>query len=219
MVVELRIISQIHPGYEEMDTQHYKFWTRECKVQVVLHNIHQSNKACLHTMTYSKTYHAWRRTPLPYPLSIVRTTESLPKTLKPHEVLIRIHAVSLNYRDVAMLREGGYPVPVEDGGISASDGAAEVIGVGEQVDEFRLGDHVAPTVDLESLTGDERDIDGIVLGGNGPGLLRQYAIFEEQHLVKLPKHLPWEEVRMLKSTQVNLWLTRSGRHLRSPLQV
>lgn len=147
-------------------------------------------------MTLPKTYHAWRRTPQPYPLSIVRTTESTPETLKPHDVLIQIHAVSLNYRDVAMLREGGYPVAVEDGGVSASDCAAEVVAVGDQVDKFKIGDHVAPTIDLESLTGDERDIDGIVLGGNGPGVLRPFAVFEEQYLVKLPKHLPWEEVNI-----------------------
>jgi NADPH:quinone reductase-like Zn-dependent oxidoreductase len=111
-------------------------------------------------MTYPNTYHAWRRTALPYPLSIVRTEESLPDTLDAHDVLIRIHAVSLNYRDVAMLREGDYPVPVEDGGVSASDCA-------------------------------------LTLGGGGPGVLREYAVFEEKYLVKLPEHLPWEEVSTL----------------------
>jgi NADPH:quinone reductase-like Zn-dependent oxidoreductase len=148
-------------------------------------------------MTYPNTYHAWRRTALPYPLSIVRTKESLPDTLGAHDVLIRIHAVSLNYRDVAMLREGDYPVPVEDGGVSASDCAAEVIAIGDQVSCFKKGDHVAPILDLENLTGEERDISGLALGGGGPGVLREYAVFEEKYLVQLPEHLPWEEVSTL----------------------
>jgi NADPH:quinone reductase-like Zn-dependent oxidoreductase len=148
-------------------------------------------------MTYPKTYHAWRRTALPHPLSIVRTEESLPDTIGAHDVLIRIHAVSLNYRDVAMLREGDYPMPVEDGGVSASDCAAEVIAIGDQVSHFKKGDHVAPIPDLENLTGEERDISGLTLGGNGPGVLRQYAVFEDIYLVKLPEHLSWEEVSTL----------------------
>jgi NADPH:quinone reductase-like Zn-dependent oxidoreductase len=148
-------------------------------------------------MTYPKTYHAWRRTALPHPLSIVRTEESLPDTLGAHDVLIRIYAVSLNYRDVAMLREGGYPGSAEDGGVSASDCAAEVIAIGDQVSYFKTGDHVAPTPDLANLTGEERDISGVVLGGDGPGVLREYAVFEDRYLVKLPEYLSWEEVSTL----------------------
>jgi NADPH:quinone reductase-like Zn-dependent oxidoreductase len=164
-------------------------------------------------MTYPKTYNAWRRTALPYPLSLARTKESLPDTLGAHDVLLRIHAVSLNYRDVAMLREGGYPMPVEDGGITASDCAAEVIATGDQVSRFKKGDHVAPVVDLENLTGEERDISGVSLGANGPGVLSEYAIFEEKYLVELPSHLSWEEVSRLP------WKSGvakpAGRHLRS----
>lgn len=126
-------------------------------------------------------------------MSIVLSTESLPETLGPHEVMIRIHAVSLNYRDVAMLREGAYPAPVEAGGICASDAAAEIVAQGSGASKFKIGDRVAPTIDLEALTGKERDIDAHVLGGNGPGVFTEYAVFQEKHLVKLPDHLSWEE--------------------------
>lgn len=111
-----------------------------------------------------------------------------------YDVLIRIHVVSLNYRDVAMLQEGKYPAPVKDGGISASDCAAEVVSIGSSVSKFALGDHVAPTIDLVVLTSEERDMRSVALGGIGPGTLREYAIFEEKVLVKLPAHLSWEEV-------------------------
>ena len=93
-----------------------------------------------------------------------------------------------------MLRENGYPVPVEVGGIPASDCAAEVVALGSKVKNFTLGNHVAPTIDLMNLTGDERTAKQIALGGDGQGTLRECAIFEEKYLVKLPNHLSWEEV-------------------------
>jgi NADPH:quinone reductase-like Zn-dependent oxidoreductase len=145
-------------------------------------------------MAYPKTYRAWRRSTTPYPRSLVLSKETLPDELGAKDVLIRIHAVSLNYRDGAMLQEGKYPVPVEDGGVSASDCAAEVVAVGSDVSKFAIGDRVAPTVDLMNLTGDERTMDSIALGGNGPGSLREYAVFEESVLARLPSHLSWEEV-------------------------
>jgi NADPH:quinone reductase-like Zn-dependent oxidoreductase len=149
-------------------------------------------------MSYPKTYRAWRRSTTPYPRTLVLSTETLPDEFGARDVLIRIHAVSLNYRDVAMLREGGYPVEVEDGGVSGSDCAAEVVAIGSEVTKFELGDRVAPTVDLLGLTGEEREMNEISLGGNGPGTMREYAVFEEKTLVKLPKHLSWEEVHMAR---------------------
>lgn len=141
-----------------------------------------------------KRYRGWRRTVPPYPLHITETFEDFPDELGPHEVLIRIHAISLNYRDIAMLREGGYPAGVEAGGIPGSDCAAEVMAVGSDVKDVEPGDRVAPTFDLLHLTGDEREMKMLALGGDGPGVLREYAIFEENVLVKLPEHLSFEEV-------------------------
>ena len=60
------------------------------------------------------------------------------------EVQLRIHAVSLNYRDIAMLM-GKYPRAYKAGLIPTSDGAGEVIAVGEGVTSFRPGDRVIGT--------------------------------------------------------------------------
>lgn len=168
---------------------------------------------------YPPTYRAIRRTPKPYPLSIQITTETLPQTLGPKDVVLKIHAASLNYRDVAMLREGKYvtppllppsfppqevtpnicyryPIPVSDAGIEGSCCAASVVAVGSAVTKFTPGDRVAPTVNLNFLTDDDRDAEGRVLGGDAPGVLREYAVFEERCLVRLPAHVSWEEVRI-----------------------
>lgn len=133
-------------------------------------------------MAYYRTTRSWRRTIPPYPLTIVPSVETLPKTLGPDDVVVRVHAVSLNYRD-AMLREGAYPIPVEASGICASDCSAEVVALGSEATKFKSGDHVAPTVDLENLTGEERDADSIALGGLGSGVLREHVVFEEKYLV------------------------------------
>jgi NADPH:quinone reductase-like Zn-dependent oxidoreductase len=118
----------------------------------------------------------------------------LSEKLEAKDILIQIHAVSLNYRDFAMLEERDYPVPVEEGGVDGSDCAAGVVVIGSEVNKFVVGDHVAPTISVLSLTDDERDMEEMALGSNLPGTLRQYAIFEEQVLVKLPAHLSWEKV-------------------------
>ncbi|KAL2669933.1 hypothetical protein Neosp_015099 [[Neocosmospora] mangrovei] len=144
-------------------------------------------------MAYPRTCRAFRRTEPPYPLAVVPSTETLPDTPGPRDVVIRVHAVSLNFRDVAMLHEGRYPAPAEPQGISASDCAAEVVAVGDEVKQFKVGDHVAPVFNMSNLEGTERDIEAVALGGDGPGVLREFAVFEDKFLVKLPQHLSWEE--------------------------
>jgi NADPH:quinone reductase-like Zn-dependent oxidoreductase len=106
-------------------------------------------------------------------------------------VLIRIHAVSLNYRDVAIMH-GKYPVDVIERGIPASDCAAEVAAIGSEVHDFEVGDHVAPIFDLKNFEGTEDKM--AVLGGDVDGVLRQFAVFNRNQLLHSPKHLTWEEV-------------------------
>lgn len=146
-------------------------------------------------MAPPSSYKSFRRTTGNLPLTILSSTESLPSQLQPTEVLIKIHAVSLNYRDVAMLH-GKYPVPVEERGIAASDCIAEVIETGSEVKSFKSGDRVAPIFDAKNLTGleDERSS---VLGGDEAGVLREYAVFDEKVLVRLPEYLSNEEVRFI----------------------
>lgn len=93
------------------------------------------------------------------------------------------------------MMNGKYPVPVIDRGIPASDCAAEVAAVGSEVKDFRPGDRVATLFDLNSITGTEDETK--VLGGDVDGVLRQYAVFDQNVLVHLPKHLSWEEVSLL----------------------
>ena len=115
------------------------------------------------------------------PLRLEITTEpTFPASgkLGPHDVLVRVRAVSLNYRDVVMLR-GRYPVDMLAGGIAASDAP---------------GDRVSPTFDFGELGGDAVGAGLAALGGNIDGVLREYAVWEDRSLVHLPAHLSWDEV-------------------------
>ena len=61
-----------------------------------------------------------------------------------HQVLIRVHATSLNRRDVFVLH-GQYPVGTRRSLVPLSDGAGEVVARGAGVTRFKLGDRVAGT--------------------------------------------------------------------------
>ena len=143
-------------------------------------------------MSIPETYKAFRRTTGDLPRTITSTTEQLPRELGPHDVLLKIHAVSLNFRDVAMLN-GRYPVEVIERGIPASDAAAEVAATGSAVTGFAIGDHVSVIFDLGNLTGQD-DGPSAALGGDVEGVLAEYAIFEDKYIVHLPQYLSWEEV-------------------------
>lgn len=149
-----------------------------------------------------QTYKAFRRSTGQTPQTLDLVTEQVPSSLKAYEVLIRIHAVSLNYRDVAMMR-GKYPIPVIERGISTSDCAAEVVAIGSDVNDFKIGDHVAPIFDLKNLEGNEDD--RAALGGDAEGVLREYAVFDRNVLVHLPEHLSWEEAACITCAGTTAW--------------
>ncbi|KAK3638759.1 hypothetical protein LTR56_012866 [Elasticomyces elasticus] len=154
-------------------------------------------------MVLPTEYRAFRRTTGELPHAITPSQETLPERLGPNDVLIKIHAVSLNYRDVAMLN-GKYPVKVIDRGVPASDCAAEVVGTGSAVRGFEKGDHVAPIFDINNLSGQD-DASMKALGGDVDGVLREYAVFNEEVLVQLPKYLSWEEASTITCAGVTAW--------------
>ena len=142
------------------------------------------------------THRAFRRRPGKQAGGIEMSsgTTTKPGPLAATEVLLKIHAVSINYRDVAMLH-GKYPVEVLNQGIATSDCAAEVVELGSKVVDFAVGDHVSVIFNLAVIKGDE-DTPSRALGGDSEGVLREYAVFDQEYLVHLPKSLRWDEVCM-----------------------
>ena len=144
-------------------------------------------------MNLPETYRVFRRTTGKPRLTIVPSTERLPRELGQTDVLIKINAVSLNFRDIAVL-DGRYPAPALEGGIVASDAAAEVAAVGSAVKDFAIGDRVSVIFNLVGLTGSEDEPYQRMLSSEVDGVLRENAIYEDKYLVHLPEHLSWEEV-------------------------
>lgn len=129
-----------------------------------------------------------------------------------NDVLVRIRANSMNYRELLIVR-GGYArnnkIPV----IPASDGVGEVVSVGNTVTAFQPGDRVAGTFfrDWESGAATEKQMN-TALGGGIDGTLAEYVVFPEHGLVKLPEHLTYEEAATLPCAAVTAWnsLTTGG---------
>lgn len=100
---------------------------------------------------------------------------------------------------------GRYPMPTTDGAISASDCSAEVVAIGSQVCDFKIGDRVAPTMNLADPLGKSRNGDYSKILGSEVGVLSEYAVFEGEVLVRLPEHLEWEEASTITCAGVTAW--------------
>src|SRR5690606_30785824 len=101
------------------------------------------------------------------------------------EVLVRMRAASLNYRDLAVVTGKYFGGPVARALIPLSDGAGEVEAVGDGVRRFSRGDRVVATFTQGSPPA--------ALGSPLDGTLAEYAVFPEDGLLPIPEHLSFEE--------------------------
>ncbi|KAM0714412.1 hypothetical protein Q7P37_010199 [Cladosporium fusiforme] len=134
-------------------------------------------------------------------------TEPLALPLTATQVLIKVHAVSLNYRD-ANIANGGNPWPVTPHGIPCNDAAGEIIDKGEQVTTLHIGDKVAPIVDTENLTGQEATRSW--LAADEDGVLADYIIFDQRKVCKLPAYLDWVQASIVPCAGVTAWAAMKG---------
>ena len=121
------------------------------------------------------------------------------------EVLVRMRASSLNYRDLMMV-EGTYNSKLKLPLVPFSDGAGEVVEVGDGVSRWKVGDRVCP-IFMQGWVDGELDYSKSksTLGGDLDGCLRQYAAFNEAGLVRIPDHLSFEEAACLPCAGVTAW--------------
>lgn len=123
----------------------------------------------------------------------------------PGEVLIRMHAASLNRRDVFVLK-GQYPMPPRPTVVPLSDGAGEVTAVGPGATRFRVGDKVLSIFFQGWIQGrPPANVSDTSLGGAVDGVLSEYITLNEQGLVALPPGLSYEEGATLPCAAVTAW--------------
>jgi NADPH:quinone reductase-like Zn-dependent oxidoreductase len=156
------------------------------------------------TSTMPNTRRAFRRTDdyTPGAPKFKLVTEDLALPLTATQVLIKVHAVSLNYRD-ANIANGGNPWPVIPYGIPCNDAAGEIIDKGEQVSTLNIGDRVAPIIDTENLTGQESTRSW--LAADEDGVLADYVIFDQRVVCKLPENLGWTQASIIPCAGVTAW--------------
>lgn len=133
------------------------------------------------------------------------------------EVLIGMRAASINYRDY-MMTQGTYGGRPRTGIVPLSDGAGEVLAVGEGVDEFKPGDRVSANFHVNWTAGGvEENQPRSDLGGTQDGMLAEQVVLPAHGLVKVPAHLSWEEAATLCCAGVTAWaaLMEVGNPLRA----
>lgn len=146
-------------------------------------------------------------------LANLRLAESPDPSPGPGQVLIRVRAVSLNYRDLLTV-EGKYNPKQKLPLIPCSDGAGEVVAAGEGVTRVRPGDRVCGIFAQRWIAGaPNREKLRSTLGGPLDGMLAELVVLPEDGVVLVPPHLTDEEAATLPCAGVTAWtaLVTQGR--------
>ena len=121
----------------------------------------------------------------------------------PHDVVVRLRAAALNYRDHAIIT-GKYRYDLDHDTIPCSDGAGEVVDVGSAVTRFRLGDRVIPTffqIWIDGAPPKKR----AALGAPLDGTLAEFVSLHEDGWVAMPKNLSFEQAATLPCAGPTAW--------------
>jgi len=138
-------------------------------------------------------------------------------TLKQHdepkpclrEVLVRVRANSLNFRELSVLR-GKYPLPVKSDVVMGADGAGEIVALGEGVTRVKIGDRVAAAMFPRWIDGPFARESSPQLGGSVDGMMTEFIVLSEEAVVQIPDHLSFEESATLPCAAVTAWNALTG---------
>lgn len=120
--------------------------------------------------------------------SIILTERAAPKALR-GQILIRMKAWSLNYRDLLIINDNHNGLRPNHT-IALSDGAGEVVGLGPDVKRFKVGDRVTPTFSSSWVAGPMTTVDPPRFrGAVVDGVLAELVACDEPHAVHVPDHL------------------------------
>ncbi len=138
---------------------------------------------------------------------------------KPNEVIFKVKAAALNYNDIWGMR--GNPIPVQLPHISGSDAAGEVIAVGDEVNDIKVGDRVVSHANMSCRTckactdGREFDCTKRTIWGfqTGPlwGAYCEIAHLPEVNVVKIPDKVSFDEAAAASMTLLTSWHMLVGR--------
>jgi NADPH:quinone reductase-like Zn-dependent oxidoreductase len=122
----------------------------------------------------------------------------------PGQIVVRMRAASLNYRDLLTVqgKGGSYKLPF----IPFSDGAGEVAALGEGVTRVAVGDRVCPMFFQSWFDGRPSAVNRrLALGGTRPGVLQELMVLDAEGVSRFPAHLSFEEAATLPCAALTAW--------------
>jgi NADPH:quinone reductase-like Zn-dependent oxidoreductase len=132
----------------------------------------------------------------------------------PGQVLLKMKAWSLNYRDL-MIARGQYNPKLKLPAVPLSDGVGEVVKLGAGATRLAVGDRVAAAFMPRWIAGEitEPAARSALGGGGREGMLAEYVAINEEGVVRVPEHLSDEQGAALPCAAVTAWhaLVAEGR--------
>jgi len=124
----------------------------------------------------------------------------------PTQILLRMKAATLNYRDHVLVRRGYGNRSGELPLVPVSDGVGEVVAVGAAVTRFKIGERACPAFFQDWVSGPFKD--GwwrSQLGGPRDGVMQEFMAVEEHAAVRVPDFLTDLEAAALPCAAVTAW--------------
>jgi NADPH:quinone reductase-like Zn-dependent oxidoreductase len=132
----------------------------------------------------------------------------------PTQILVRIEAAALNFRDLLIARGHYMGGAVSANTIPLSDGAGKVVAVGSEVTRFEIGERVAGTFFRGWIDGKPPRGPMVALGAPpADGVLAELAVFDQQDAVAVPAHLSAAGAATLPCAAVTAWRTLVDGHV------
>ena len=121
------------------------------------------------------------------------------------QVAVKVHAVSLNFRDL-MLVKGQYNPKLKMPMVPCSDAAGVVMATGEGVTRVKTGDRVCGIFMQGWLAGEANEgVARTAMGGAIDGVLAETVVLSQDGVVPIPEHLSFEEASTLPCAAVTAW--------------
>ncbi|KZV72655.1 NAD-P-binding protein [Peniophora sp. CONT] len=156
-------------------------------------------------MSQSHEHTVWRLGEIGAGLTALKQHREPIPTPGPGQYLVRIHSVSLNYRDI-VYANGTYAAPGLKGGIvPGSDMAGEIVSVGEHATKFKTGDRVTSIQEQANIYGLTDAEHPQIIGGPLDGVLQEYRVFDEIALLRAPDYLTYDELSTFPIAAVTAW--------------
>ena len=135
-------------------------------------------------------------------LENLKLTDTETPSLKDNEVLLKVHASSLNYHDL-MVALG--LIPTEDKRVPLSDAAGEILEVGKEVSKWTVGDKVMSMCFPNWVSGPPKYNLLSFIGDNQDGYATELISIPESAITKIPSNLNFKEAATLPCAGLTAW--------------